>query len=119
MQRAINSSASQCLSGEQVRSCLVHHQVHFRTIVVGFWWKGGGWGGGGGCTVGPAGSLTTAEDVNEVACQQLEQEVPPRGGVTQPDNPTLGPGHSLICKKGHSVVARGRVGVGVTNRVHL
>ena len=47
--KGCNSSASQWLSGEQVRLCLGHPKVHFGTIVEGSW---------GGCTVGPPGSLT-------------------------------------------------------------
>ena len=47
-----NSSASQWLSGEQVRLCSGHPKVHFGTIVEGSW---GGWRG---CSVGPPGSLT-------------------------------------------------------------
>ena len=51
--KGYNSSASQWLSGEQVRLCSGHPKVHFGTIV-----EGSG-GRGGGCTVGPPGSLTT------------------------------------------------------------
>ena len=53
--KGYNSSASQWLSGEQVRLCSGHPKVHFGTIVEGSL----GGGGGGGCTVGPPGSLTT------------------------------------------------------------
>ena len=42
--KGYNSSASQWLSGEQVRLCSGHPKVHFWTIVQGGW--GGGWGGG-------------------------------------------------------------------------
>ena len=47
--KGCNSSASQWLSGEQVRLCSGHPKVHFGTIVEGSW---------GGYTVGPLGSLT-------------------------------------------------------------
>ena len=50
--KGYNSSASQWLSGEQVKLCSGHPKVHFGTIVEG------SWGGGGGCTVGPPGSPT-------------------------------------------------------------
>ena len=55
--KGYNSSASQSLSGEQVRLCSGHPKVHFGTIVEG----SGGWGQGvgGGCIWGPPGSLTT------------------------------------------------------------
>ena len=51
--KGCNSSASQWLSGEQVRLCSGHPKVHFGTIVEGSW---------GGCTVGPPGSLTITSD---------------------------------------------------------
>ena len=53
--KGYNFSASQWLSGEQVKLCFGHPKVYFGTIVEGSW---GGGGGGGGCTVGPPGSLT-------------------------------------------------------------
>ena len=39
--KGCNSSASQWLSGEQVRLCLGHPKVHFGTIVEGSWGGGG------------------------------------------------------------------------------
>ena len=41
--KGCNSSASQWLSGEQVRLCLGHPKVHFGTIVGSFWGGGGGY----------------------------------------------------------------------------
>ena len=43
--KGYNSSASQWLSGEQVRLCSGHPKVRFGTIVEGSWEE---WGGGGG-----------------------------------------------------------------------
>ena len=40
--KGYNSSASQWLSGEQVRLCSGHPKVHFGTIVEGSWGRGGG-----------------------------------------------------------------------------
>ena len=51
--KGCNSSASQWLSGEQVRLCLGHPKVHFGTIVEG----SSGGGGGGGARVLRAPSL--------------------------------------------------------------
>ena len=53
--KGYNSSASQWLSGEQVRLCPGHPKVHFGTIAEGSLGRGGG--GGGRCMVGPPGSL--------------------------------------------------------------
>ena len=50
--KGCNSSASQWLSGEQVRLCSGHPKVHFGTIVEGSW---GGGGGGGGVLGGSSG----------------------------------------------------------------
>ena len=44
--KGCNSSASQWLSGEQVRLYLGDPKVHFGTIVEGSWWGGGGVLGG-------------------------------------------------------------------------
>ena len=44
--KGYNSSASQWLSGEQVRLCSGHPKVHFGTKLEGS--SGGGGGGGGG-----------------------------------------------------------------------
>ena len=46
--KGYNSSASQWLSGEQVRLCSGHPKVNFGTLVVGSWGREGGVGGGGG-----------------------------------------------------------------------
>ena len=55
--KGYNSSASQRLSGEQVRLCSGHPKVHFGTIVEGSWrgMGGGGGGGGGGVHGGSSG----------------------------------------------------------------
>ena len=58
--KGYNSSASQWLSGEQVRLCSGQPKVGtFWDHSGRFRWGGGG--GGGGCTVGPLGSLTMSE----------------------------------------------------------
>ena len=55
--KGYNSSASQWLSGEQVRLCLGHPKAHFETIAEGSC----GRGGGGGEGVSPPGSLTISK----------------------------------------------------------
>ena len=91
--KGYNSSASQWLSGEQVRLCSGHPKVHFGTIVEGSW----GWrGGGGGCTVGPPGSLTILLALTEqtrTASSRRETSEPTDLLIpkSQPDCLQLGP----------------------------
>ena len=60
--KGCNSSASQWLSGEQVRLCSGHPKVHIGTIVEGSW---------GACTVGPPGSLTICVGDSRAAAAPL------------------------------------------------
>ena len=63
--KGYNSSASQWLSGEQVRLCSGHPKVHFGTIVEGSWRVGRG------CTAGPTGSLTIGLDATDSSVREL------------------------------------------------
>ena len=88
--KGYNSSASQWLSGEQVRLCPGHPKVHFGTILEGSWGESGR---GGGCTVCPPGSLTKCFVRTGIWHPALAI---PRWGVVQP--------FFVVCKKRRSSV---------------
>ena len=82
LRKGYNSSASQWLSGEQVRLCSGHPKVYFGTIVEGSWV---------GCTVGPPCSLTIVVDRNVqlllfVGCLTSQQQASASQGRICSDN---------------------------------